>query len=102
VAEIERLMGDTAKRRGRWNDLHRHFRFGEGHDWHDIYEFDWPSVRADVEAAGFADTDPPPVPDIDLGEAAGGCLMGSVRFSQRIGRSALVKTSAAAVMAPMR
>jgi hypothetical protein len=26
----------------------------------------------------------------------------SVRFSQRIGRSALVKTSAAAVMAPMR
>jgi hypothetical protein len=25
-----------------------------------------------------------------------------VRFSQRIGRSALVKTSAAAVMAPMR
>ncbi|MGY2082872.1 restriction endonuclease [Blastococcus sp. SYSU DS0539] len=78
VAEIERLMGDSAQRRGRWSDLHRHLHFGEGHDWDDIHTMDWPSVRADVEAAGFGDTDPLPVPDLDLGEAAGGHLTGSV------------------------
>lgn len=38
VNEIERLVGDTVQRRGRWSDLHRHLHFGEGHDWHDIHE----------------------------------------------------------------
>ncbi|MDI2031555.1 restriction endonuclease [Saccharopolyspora sp. TS4A08] len=77
VDEIERLLGPSAERRGRWNDLHRHLRFGQGHDWHDIYELDWPSVRADVEAGALADTDPLPVPDIDLGQAAAGKLTGA-------------------------
>lgn len=76
IAEIERLMGDSAKRRGRWSDLHRHLHFGEGKDWHDISEHDWPSVRPDVEAAALSDTDPLPVPDIDLGRAAAGRLTG--------------------------
>src|SRR5690606_10091777 len=72
IDEIERLMGDTTERHGRWSDLHRHLHFGQGHDWHDIFEFDWPSVREDVRAAGFSETDPLPVPDIDLGAIAGG------------------------------
>jgi Restriction endonuclease len=76
LSEIERLMGDTSQRQGRWGDLYRHLHFGQGHDWHDIQELDWPSVRSDVEAAAFADTDPLPVPDIDLGEAAAGHLTG--------------------------
>lgn len=76
LGEIERLMGDTAQRRGRWGDMHRHMRFGEGHDWHDIYEVDWPSVRPDVEVGALADSDPVPVPDIDLGKAAAGPLTG--------------------------
>ncbi|HEX8509250.1 MAG TPA: hypothetical protein VF635_07105 [Propionibacteriaceae bacterium] len=76
VAEIERLMADTASRQGRWSDLHRHLHFGEGHDWHDIREFDWPSVKADVETGTLAELDPLPVPEIDLGEAAGGRLTG--------------------------
>jgi hypothetical protein len=70
ISEIERLMGDTAARRGRWGDLHRHMHFGQGHDWYDIYEFDWPSVKLDIEAASFSETDPLPVPDVDLGQAA--------------------------------
>jgi hypothetical protein len=74
-------MGDTAQRRGRWGDLHRHLHFGQGHDWHDIHEFDWPSVRADVEAATFSDTDPLPVPDIDLGQAAAGHLSGAATIA---------------------
>lgn len=67
VDEIERLMGDTAQRRGRWSEMHRHMHFGQGHDWHDIHDVDWPSVRPDVEAGALADSDPVPVPDIDLG-----------------------------------
>ncbi len=81
VSEIERLMGDVAARRGRWHDLHRHLRFGQGHDWHDIHEFDWPSVRSDVQAAAFTDIDPLPVPDIDLGQAAAGHLTGTATIA---------------------
>jgi hypothetical protein len=81
VDEIERLLGDTAQRRGRWGDLHRHMRFGQGHDWHDIAEFDWPSVRSDVEAGALSDADPLSVPKIDLGEAAGGQLTGTATIA---------------------
>jgi hypothetical protein len=81
VGEIERLMGDVAVRRGRWSDLRRHMRFSEGHDWHDINEFDWPSVRLDVQAAAFTDTEPLPVPDIDLGHAAAGRLTGTATLA---------------------
>ncbi|MGW5048657.1 restriction endonuclease [Streptomyces griseoluteus] len=77
VAEIERLIGDTTERKGRWSDLHRHMRFGQGHDWHDIAEQDWPSVRADVEAGALSDSDPLPVPETDLGHAASGHLTGA-------------------------
>ena len=77
-AEIERLVGDTAERTGRWTDLSRHMYFGEGHDWHDIAELDWPSVRPDIEAAATAENDPLPTPDFDLGLAASGELTGTV------------------------
>lgn len=71
ITEIERLMGDTATRQGRWSDLHRHIHFGEGHDWHDIHELDWPSVKQDIEAVSFSETDPLPVPEgVDLGQLA--------------------------------
>lgn len=70
VEEVERLLGDTVERRGRWTDLRRHLHFAEPHDWRDILTVDWPSVRADVDFAGFGETDPLPVPDIDLGEAS--------------------------------
>ena len=76
--EIERLMADTVQRRGRWSELHRHMHFGEGHDWHDVHEFDWPTVRDDIESGALAEVDPLPVPEIDLGEAAAGRLTGVV------------------------
>ncbi|MCQ2002222.1 restriction endonuclease [Arthrobacter zhaoxinii] len=69
LAEIERLLGDTVERQGRWGDLRRHLRFSEVNDWHEINEFDWPSVRLDIEAARFGETDPIPVPEVDLGMA---------------------------------
>lgn len=70
ISEIERLLGDTTDRKGRWGDLHRHLHFGQGHDWHDIAEMDWPSVREDIEAASLSEMDPLPVPVIDLGVVA--------------------------------
>jgi hypothetical protein len=81
VDEIERLLGDTAKRQGRWSDLRRHLRFSEGHDWHDIAELDWPSVRSDIEAGALADSDPLPVPAVDLGQAATGNLTGTATIA---------------------
>lgn len=81
VDEIERLLGDTTQRRGRWSDLHRHLHFGEGHDWHDIHELDWPSVRSDVEGADISDVEPLPVPDMDLGQASAGHLTGTATIS---------------------
>ncbi|MDH6466233.1 hypothetical protein M2302_006439 [Micromonospora sp. A200] len=70
IAELERLMGDTAARQGRWNDLHRHLHFSQPHDWHDIHTVDWPSVKPDIEAAMFSEVEPLPVPEVDLGLAA--------------------------------
>lgn len=81
ISEIERLLGDTTERVGRWGDLHRHMHFGQGHDWHDIIEVDWPSVRADIEAASLAESDPLPVPGIDLGVAASARPSGGVSLT---------------------
>ncbi|MFF4323284.1 restriction endonuclease [Streptomyces sp. NPDC001568] len=81
VGEIARLLGDAADSTGRWWDLHRHMRFSQGHDWHDIAEFDWPSVRADIMAKALGDSDPLPVPNIDLGQAASGHLTGSATLA---------------------
>lgn len=74
--EIERLMGEATRRSSRWGDLARHLSFGQGHDWHDIANLDWPDVRTDVEDAGRGDDDPLPVPSIDLGVVASGNLTG--------------------------
>lgn len=70
VSEIERLLGDTVTRTGRWGYLHRHLAFGQDQDWHDIANFDWPTIRVDIDAATFGDTDPIPVDQADLGVAA--------------------------------
>jgi hypothetical protein len=70
ISEIERLLGDTTDRKGRWGDLHRHLHYSQGHDWYDIAQMDWPSVRADIEAASLGESDPLPVPAIDIGIAA--------------------------------
>ena len=70
VREIERILGDTVERRGRWSDLYRHMHFSQPHDWREILEYDWPSVKSDIEAASFDDSDPLPIPaGIDLGSA---------------------------------
>ncbi|MFD5424455.1 restriction endonuclease [Streptomyces sp. NPDC127084] len=81
IGEIARLLGEDAESLDRWWDLHRHMRFSQGHDWHDIVELDWPAVRAGIEAKAVGDSDPLPVPDIDLGHAASGSLTGAATLA---------------------
>lgn len=83
ISEIERLLGDTTERSGRWEDLHSHMEAGKGRDWHNIAETAWPSVQADIEAAGLSEVDPLPVPDVDLGTAASANPTGGTRIGLR-------------------
>ncbi|PVZ61237.1 restriction endonuclease [Arthrobacter sp. H-02-3] len=76
LAEVERLLGQTVERKGRWAELRRHLHFGEVNDWHDIAIDDWPSVQSDIEAAKIGEVDPVPVPDVDLGEIGNTQLTG--------------------------
>lgn len=70
IAELDRLVGDSIERRGRWSDLRRHLRFGQAHDWNDIATLDWPTVRADVMAALDTTDRPLAVPAVDIGALA--------------------------------
>ena len=70
ATEIERLLGQDLVRKGRWSDLRRHIRFAQDGDLHDIVEHDWPSVRPDIEAALYGETEPLPVEVADLGTLA--------------------------------
>jgi hypothetical protein len=83
IAEIDRLLGDASPRTGRWSDLYRHMSFGEGHDWWDIVEFDWPSVKPEILSAVITEVDPLPVPDLDLGLAAANEPSGGVTTALR-------------------
>ncbi|MEH1167325.1 restriction endonuclease [Micromonospora sp. CPCC 205539] len=77
-AEIDRLLGTSSPRRGRWGDLRRHFHFRQGHDLHDIANLDWPSVRSDVAAGMYDDYEPVPVDVDDLGTLTDGRPSGPV------------------------
>jgi hypothetical protein len=68
--ELDRLLGDTTERRGRWHDMGRHLHFGQPGDWRDIANMDWPDIRANLESMALTELDPLPVADIDLGHAA--------------------------------
>jgi hypothetical protein len=64
--EIDRLVGNTGTRSGRWNDLYRHLRFHQPHDIIDISETDWPVVREDISKLMYAEEEPTPVGVDDL------------------------------------
>lgn len=71
IGEIERLLGaDLVHTQGRWHDLHRHLGFAQSVDFRDIAEFDWPSVRPDIEASLYSELEPLPVEVEDLGALA--------------------------------
>jgi Restriction endonuclease len=61
LEQVERLVGGQVPRKARWGDLHRHIRFGEGHDLHDIHTDDWPSVRAEIMANLYSELEAIPI-----------------------------------------
>ena len=65
--ELERLVGTTIPRRGRWGDFSRHLYFASEGDFDDIVNMDWPSVKANVQENLYDDDEPIPVPLTDLG-----------------------------------
>ena len=78
IREVDRLMGSSVSRTGRWNDLRRHLAFAQGVDLHDIADHDWPSVRRDIESALYDEHEPMPVEVADLGELVATQPRGSV------------------------
>lgn len=66
LSQIERLTGGMVPRKGRWKDMRRHLRIGQGVDLHDIARLDWPSVRAEIEANLYSELEPLPVEIADL------------------------------------
>ncbi len=70
IREIERLMGSSMTRTGRWRELGRHLAFAQGCDLHDIADHDWPSVLEDIQSALYDQFEPIPVQVDDLAELA--------------------------------
>lgn len=67
VAIIDTLLG-SASRPPRWPDLQRHLHFHLVHDFFDIKNFDWPSVKSSLTKYLYTKSDPIPVAVKDLGE----------------------------------
>ncbi len=70
IREVERLMGSSMTRTGRWGDLRRHLSFAQGCDLHDIAGYDWPSVLNDIQAALYGQFEPMPAQVDDLADLA--------------------------------
>lgn len=68
IREVDRLVGSSTGRKGRWGELRRHTAWAQGVDLHDIAEHDWPSVAADIRAGVYDSTEPLPVHVNDLAE----------------------------------
>lgn len=64
--QIERLVGSSIPRKGRWKDLRRHIAWGQGVDLYDIAEYDWPSVRSEIENNLYSELEPLPMEVEDL------------------------------------
>jgi hypothetical protein len=68
VSELDRLLGDSTARYGRWSYLRRHLHFAEASDLHDIVDRDWPSVRSGLEDFVYDEFEPLPVQVDDLSQ----------------------------------
>jgi hypothetical protein len=58
--------------------LARHLSFAQGTDLHDIADYDWPSVRRDVESRQYSEDEPLPIEIEDLGNVAANPPAGKV------------------------
>lgn len=68
IAEIETLLGSSAKHPSGWDSLTRHLRFGMVCDFGDIQKRDWPTVKAGLDKAIYGEDEPLPVETEDLAD----------------------------------
>jgi hypothetical protein len=86
IATIRRLLTVTSSGKARWPDLRRHLHFAQANDLHDIADYDWPSVRADIESRLYAGAEPLPVDVEDLGTLVTSAPAGTVTTALAWGR----------------
>src|SRR5205823_1764746 len=77
-AELDRLTGSSVPGHARWSEMHRHIRFADHQDFHDIVTMDWPSVKAEIEHHLYDDDEPVPINVDDLGAVAAARPQGRV------------------------
>lgn len=68
IAQIDTLLGSGAKPLARWSDLHRHLHFATLHDFNDVDQHDWPSVKGAIRASMYGENEPIPSKVGDLSE----------------------------------
>lgn len=68
VNQIDVLLGSSIKRPERWVDINRHLRFAMLHDFRDIQNFDWPTIKDYLIKNIFKENDPIPSNIKDLSE----------------------------------
>lgn len=65
VSQIDTLLGSTT-RPPRWSDLQRHISYAELHDFSDVKDRDWPTVKKSLLEGIYEENDPIPLEVEDL------------------------------------
>jgi hypothetical protein len=68
VNQIDTLLGSSVKRPQKWGNLNSHLRSGRFHDFCDIEQIDWPSVKSELRRSVPCAYDPVPVRVKDLSD----------------------------------
>lgn len=78
IEQIDTLLGSSIKRPERWPDLHRHLHFAMLGDFHDIQQFDWPTVKEFLQRNMYGANEPIPTQVKDLSQLVDQKPSGSV------------------------
>jgi len=76
--EIHVLLGSSAPRPDRWQDMGRHLHFGQTGDFHDIVNADWPAAKVGLRATFYGQDEAIPVAVADLGELVASAPSGPI------------------------
>ncbi|NIA02068.1 MAG: restriction endonuclease, partial [Nitrospirae bacterium] len=66
ASQIETLLGSSIKHPNRWSDFLRHLHFAGLNDFNDILNFDWPTIKEELQTIVYETNDPIPVGFDDL------------------------------------
>jgi len=78
VSQIGTLLGSSVKRPQKWDDLNSHLSSNHFHDFCDIEQIDWPSVKCELRNSFSSAYDPVPVRAKDLSDLVASRPRGSI------------------------